>query len=403
MEVSILFLIAGIIILIGFLGSLSFEKTKVPDVLLLLGIGVLLGPIFRLVEPSILTFFAESFGLFALIIILFEGGMDMDIDRLVKEFGTAAILVFVSFVLSSVSIAAYLNLVAGWDFLRSLLLGTILGCTSAAIVLPIINRMSLKEEVKMLLSIESVLSDVLSVVFTISLIEFIKLEKIGINAPFRAIASSFSIALIVGATAGLLWLKVLDFFKGRKYSYMTTLSAVLIIFALVDFLGGSGPIAILLFGIILGNSNDLARLLKLKVNVFIDDTIKAFHGEMTFFIRTFFFVYMGMMLSFNVMNIEFLISAVALVLIIIVVRYISVQITGMIFKEKKHDRLIMLSMLPRGLASAVLATLPVSANIKGCEEFIDYTFIAIILTNMLMTIGVFFVEKPPVQKKESVT
>ena len=393
MEVSVLFLIAGIIILIGFLGSLSFEKTRVPDVLLLLGIGVLLGPVFRLVEPSILTFFAEYFGLFALVIILFEGGMDIDINRLIKEFGTAAILVFISFVLSTVSIAAYFHFVAGWDLLRSLLLGTILGCTSAAIVIPIINMMSLKDEVKTLLSIESVLSDVLSVVFTLLLIEFIKLEKIGINAPFHAIASSFSIAIIVGVASGLFWLKVLDLFKGRKYSYMTTLSAVLIIFALVDFLGGSGPIAILLFGIILGNSHDLARLLKLKVNVFIDDTIKSFHGEMTFFIRTFFFVYMGAMLSFNAANSKILISGAALILIIIVVRYISVQITGMIFKEKKHDRLIMLSMLPRGLASAVLATLPVSANIKGCEDFMYYTFFVIIVTNVLMTAGVFIVER----------
>lgn len=402
MEVSLLFLIAGIIILIGFLGGLSFEKTRIPDVLLLLGIGVLLGPVFGLVEPSILTFFAEYFGIFALIIILFEGGMDMDINRLIKEFGTAALLVFISFILSSLSIAAYLHFIAGWDFLRSLLLGTILGCTSAAIVIPIISRMSLKDDVKMLLSIESVLSDVLSVVFTISLIEFIKFEKLGINTPFRAIASSFSIALIVGAASGLLWLKVLDFFKGRKYSYMTTLSAVLIIYALVDFLGGSGPIAILLFGIILGNSNDFSRLLKLKVKIFIDDNIKSFHGEMTFFIRTFFFVYMGMMLSFKTMNLEFLISGTAIVLIIIVVRYISVEITGMLFKEKRCDRTIMLAMLPRGLASAVLATLPVAANIKGCEAFIDYTFIVIILTNILMTIGVFFVEKKNCSNKESV-
>lgn len=63
----------------------------------------------------------------------------------------------------------------------------------------------------------------------------------------------------------------------------------------------------------------------------------------------------------------------------------------------------MLSMLPRGLASAVLATFPVSANMKGCEEFIDYTFIVIILTNILMTIGVFFVEQENHSKNKIVS
>lgn len=398
MEVSLIFFIAGVIILIGFLGGLTYEKTRLPDVLVLLGIGVLLGPAFGFVEPAVLTHLAEYFGLFALVIILFEGGMDIDIDRFLKEFGTASLLVLISFLLSSLSIASYFHFIREWDIMRSILLGTILGCTSAAIVIPITSKMGLKEEIKTLLSIESVLSDVLSVVFTISLIEFIKLEKIGINAPFRAIASSFSVALIAGVASGLLWLKVLDIFKGRKYSYMTTLSAVLIIFALVDFLGGSGPIAILLFGIILGNSKDIAKPLKLKVNVFVDDTIKSFHGEMTFFIRTFFFVYMGMMISFRAMSADFLVSGIALVLLIIAVRYISVEVVGMVFREKRPDRLVMLSMLPRGLASAVLATLPVSANIKGCEEFIDYTFIVIILTNVLMTLGVFVAERKRTSK-----
>ncbi len=403
MEVVIIFLIAGTIILIGFLGSLSFERTRIPDVLALLGTGVLLGPVFGLVETQTLTAFAEYFGLFALMIILFEGGMDIDIDRLLKEFGTAFILVIISFVLSTLSIAGFLYFVWGWDLIRSLLLGTILGCTSAAVVIPIVSRMTLKEEIKILLSIESVLSDVFAVVFTISLIEFVKLEKIGIKAPFHAIASSFSIAFIAGVTSGLLWLKVLDYFKGRKYSYMTTLSAMLIVFSTVDFLGGSGPIAILLFGIILGNSTDLAKLLKLKANIFVDETIKSFHGEMTFFIRTFFFVYMGMMLSLKSIDLRFLLFGISLVLIIIIVRIISVHVIGNIFHEKKSDKLVMMSMLPRGLASAVLATLPVSANIKGCEDFIDVTFMIIILTNILMTIGVFISEKKktPEEKKRA--
>lgn len=393
MDVSFVFLIAGIIILIGFFGSLSFERTKISDVLILLGIGIVLGPVLKLVNPQNLTHFAEYFGSLALMIILFEGGMDMDIDKLIKELGTASLLVLLSFVLSTLSIAGFLYYIQGWDVTRSLLLGTILGCTSAAIVIPIINRMSLKEEIKTILSIESALSDVLAVILTVSLVEFVKLEHIGIEKPFRAVASSFSIAIVSGVAAGLLWLKMLELFRERKYSYMTTLAAMLIVFAVVSFLGGSGPIAILIFGIILGNSHDFNKFLKLKGHALVDETIKFFHGEVTFFIRTFFFVYMGMMLSFNFMDIRFLTLSFSLLLIIVLIRYISVGITGLVYHEKKEDRFVMLSMLPRGLASAVLATIPVSANIEGCEGFVDYTFAVIVLTNILMTAGVFITEK----------
>lgn len=393
MDVSFVFLIAGVIILIGFFGSLSFERTKISDVLVLLGVGIILGPVLKLLNPQILTHFAEYFGSLALMIILFEGGMDMDIDKLINEFGTASFLVLLSFAMSTLSIAAFLYYIQGWDVTRSLLLGTILGCTSAAIVIPIINRMSLKEEIKTILSIESALSDVLAVILTVSLVEFVKLEHIGIEKPLRAVASSFSIAIVSGVVAGLSWLKMLELFRERKYSYMTTLAAMLIVFAVVSFLGGSGPIAILIFGIILGNSHDFNKFLKLKGHALLDETIKFFHGEVTFFIRTFFFVYMGMMLSFNFMNIRFLTLSFSLLLIIVLVRYISVGIIGLIYREKKEDRFVMLSMLPRGLASAVLATIPVSANIEGTEGFIDYTFAVIVLTNILMTVGVFIMER----------
>jgi cell volume regulation protein A len=393
MEVSFLFMIAGIIIMTGFFGIFFFDKTKIPDVLLLLGVGLLLGPVLGLIDPGSLDNLTEYFGSLALIIILFEGGMDMDLDRLIIEFGAASFLVAVSFVLSMTGIAAFLHFIQGWEIMQSLLLGAILGCTSAAIVMPIISRMEIKEEIKTIVSVESALSDVLAVVLTITLIEVITLGTIGIRTPFRAVASSFSTAIIGGGLAGIFWLKVLDYFRDRKYSYMFTLAAVLVTFGAVRFLGGSGAIAVLIFGIILGNSHSFARFLKISNDSLIESTIKFFHGEMTFFVRTFFFVYMGMIITFKQLDLSFFLVCLSILLIIVVMRYMSVGLTSLLFKEKKPDRLIMMSMLPRGLASAVLAIMPASMNIRGSESFVDITFAIIILTNCIMTLGVYSFDK----------
>jgi Na+:H+ antiporter len=393
MDISALFLLAGLVIMAGFFGNLFFEKTRVPDVLVLLGIGILLGPVFGLLNPALLSRFAEYFGTLALIIILFEGGMNMALDKLIKEFGAASLLVLFSFFLTSLAIAGFLNQTQGWGLPVSLLLGIILGCTSAAIVIPIISRMSLKDEIKTIVSLESALSDVLAVVFTILLIEFMTLGSVGIKTPFRAIANSFSTAIIAGVMIGLFWLKVLDLFRGMKYSYMVTLAALLITFGVVDFLGGSGAIAVLVFGLILGNSRDFGRFLKLRDVNLIDETIKFFHGEMTFFIRTFFFVYMGMIVTLKNIDGRFLILSGALFAIILLVRYLSVGSTVMFYREKRPDIFTMWCMLPRGLASAVLATLPAAARIEGTEPFVDLTFAVIILTNLVMTIGVFLSDK----------
>lgn len=393
MEVALLFFIAGAIILVGFLGNVAFEKFKVPDVLILLGIGVLLGPVLKLIDHRLLRSFAESFGMFALVVILFEGGMDVKIRTLILAFRSATLLVLVSFFLTVVAITAYLLQFADWPLLPSLLLGVVLGCTSAAIVIPVVARMALKQEVKTVLTIESAMSDVLAVVLAVSLIEFVRFEAIGIEKPLRAIASSFSIAIVLGTVAGLFWYKALRVLGDRKYSYMVTLGVVLIVTATVNFLGGSGPIAILLFGIVLGNCVEIPFFEDPPSCGIIDETIKFFHGEVTFFIRTFFFVYIGMLMTPAVLSPRYLGVSFALFAIIAAVRYLSVEFIGLRTGRDRADRQALFFMHPRGLASAVLASLPVSAGIRGSEDFIVYTVTVIILTNILMTAGVFHLEK----------
>ncbi|MDA8121985.1 MAG: cation:proton antiporter [Deltaproteobacteria bacterium] len=393
MDISFVFLIAGLIILIGFLGGYFFDRTRIPDVLLLLGIGILLGPVFGIIAPSRLTHFTEVFGSLALVVILFEGGLDMDIHKLIQEFGTASLLVVVSFGFSMFGIAGYLHFVLGWEWILSLLLGSILGCTSAAIVIPLLARMGISGEVRTILSIESALSDVLAIVCTVSLIEYTTLGRIGVKAPVQALANSFSTAIILGIVVGLGWLKVLDSYGDRKYSYMFTLAAVMITFGAVTFLGGSGAVAVLIFGIILGNAHSFQKLLKIKRDELVHGTIRFFHDEMSFFIRTFFFVYMGMVTTFRDFDLNFLAICLVLLLVIVVVRSASVGITVAFYHEKRRDSAIMLAMLPRGLASAVLATLPAASNVPRSAVLIEITFALIILTNLVMTLGVFLADR----------
>lgn len=389
-EVSYAFILAGGIILAGFFGNLFFERTKIPDVIALLGLGIILGPISGLVHPESLHNLAEYVGSLALLVILFDGGMDLDIDRLLSEFGTASFLVLISFVLTAGSISSYLHFILGWEVKQGLLLGSILGCTSAAIVIPIINRLNVSDEIKTTLSVESALSDVLAVVLTISLIDAILIGQKDPVAPFKAVVGSFSTAIVIGGVVGLIWMKVLDLMRGKKLAYMLTLAAIMITFGSVRVLGGSGSIAVLVIGLVLGNADSFTRFLKIKKPLDVDQSIRFLHEEITFFIRTFFFVYLGMMFSFREINAEFFKLCGALVLVIVLLRILCTEITVRIYPEKQVDRFLIMLMLPRGLASAVLATLPSAAGVSGTENFVGITFGVIIVSNVLLTLGMFF-------------
>ena len=393
MDVPLLFFIAGGIILVGFLGDYIYDRIKVPDVLLLLGIGILLGPVFGVVDHHRLAEFAEYFGTFTLVVILFEGGMDVKIRLLLREFGNATILATLSFASTTAAITAFLFYVQGWLFFPSLLMASVLGCTSAAIVLPIVAKMSLKDETRTVLCVESAMSDVLAVVLVISLIEFAKFESIGIEKPLRAIANSFSVAIVAGTAFGLFWYKVLNVLGERKYSYMVTLGAMMMVVAAVDYLGGSGPIAVLVFGVILGNCGDIPLIRGSGQCGLIDETIKFFHGEVTFFIRTFFFVYLGMMITSAVLSPRHIAVSLALLCIIVLMRYLSVEFMVRSSGKGREEKSAFFYMLPRGLATAVLASLPVAAGVEGSENFIVYAVSVIILTNVIMTFGVLNMER----------
>ncbi len=390
-EVSYAFILAGVVIFTGFFGNLFFEKTKIPDVIALLAIGIVLGPVSGLVSPERLHHLAEYIGSLALLVILFEGGMDLDLDKLLSEFGSASLLVLLSFSLTTISIASYLHFIIGWDVKLGLLLGAILGCTSAAIVIPIINRLNVSQEIKTTLSVESALSDVLAVVLTISLIDAILIGQKDPVAPFKAVVGSFSTAIVIGGVIGIVWLKVLDLMRGKKLAYMLTLAAMLVTFGSVRVLGGSGSIAVLVIGLVLGNSDSFTRFLKIRETLPVEQSIRFLHEEITFFIRTFFFVYLGMMFSFKDVNKEFITLCGIMLLIIILLRIICTEITIRIYPDKKKERFMITLMMPRGLASAVLATLPAAAGVKGTESFVTVTFGVIIFTNILLTIGMFFI------------
>lgn len=389
-AVSYAFILAGIIILAGFFGNIFFEKTKIPDVIVLLAIGIVLGPVSGLVSPESLQHLAEYVGSLALLVILFEGGMDLKLDKLLSEFGSAALLMLLSFILTTLGITAYLHYILGWELNQGLLLGSILGCTSAAIVIPIINRLNVSDEIKITLSVESALSDVMAVVLTVALIDAIQIGQKDPAAPFKAVVASFSTAIVLGWLVGLVWMKVLDLMRGKKLAYMLTLGAIMITFGSVGVLGGSGSIAVLMIGLVLGNSDSFTRFLKIKEPLQVNQSIRFLHEEITFFIRTFFFVYLGMMFSFKELGIEFLSLCLVMLLIIVLMRFICTEITIRVYPEKEPEHFLIKLMMPRGLASAVLATLPAAAGVAGTENFVGITFGVIIMSNIMLTAGMFF-------------
>ena len=108
------------------------------------------------------------------------------------------------------------------------------------------------------------------------------------------------------------------------------------------------------------------------------------HGEITFFIRAFFFVFMGIIV---VIDSTLVLYGLAITAVLIVLRIIAVRISTIGMDIVAHEQTIMAVMVPRGLAAAILAQLLVSFGVPNAEAFVSIVFVVILASVIYTTIG----------------
>lgn len=387
MEFEIAFFLAGVILILGFLGDYFFRRFSLPDVLILIALGFFIGPVFNIIDASALAGIAPLFATLALIIILFDAGLNLKLLNTLHNSPRAMVLAFLGVGLSMAATMAFAYIFLGWDIVYGLLLGTIVGGTSSSIVIPMISRTKVHGKISSVLSLESVFTDAITVVVGIALLQLIQSTPTGNE--FSLIASGvvgqFSVGAMAGTLAGLIWLKVMNYIRGQLDDILT-LAFVFIMFAIVQFLGGNGAIFALVFGLVLGNGREIAGILNTKP-VEASLIMKKFQNQISFFIRTFFFVYIGLILSVG--NLALLAYGIGITVLLLGARYLAVRISS--FKDdmmKDHVK-IMTTMMPRGLAAAILAQVVSTSGIPNASLYSDLVITVIIASVVIASAGSF--------------
>lgn len=411
------FLAIGSIIFIGFFGNSIFNRFRVPDVLILVALGMIIGPELLGTRSNLVTYetlanideFKDLFLSAALVIILFDGGLSLDIRSVVESMRFSVFLAVINFVLVSITVGASLFFIMNIDFLVALTLGSIVGGTTGAVVIPIARKMRIRERTKAMLIMESVMTDVLVIVATLSLISVIKLDEFSIWAVIRELAVKFLVGGAVGFAAGVGWLFVLEKLKNQPLSYMITVAALFIIAGLVELapISSSGAVAALAFGLALGNRRFVKkRLTSLSLSALSDEHIHYFHTEITFFVRTFFFVYLGLSFRFDTFTGEHMALGLYVIALAAIARWLSANAASRMGELDSQEEMAVFALMPRGLAAAVLATLP-AVQLAGLDVwsddlgvlFLNTTLIVILGTTVLATVFSFMTERKIDRKK----
>ena len=385
--VSLALIVSALIIVIGFLGNYLFERTGLPDMLLLIILGMVFGPILGVFDPEIVKGLSPYIAALALVFILFDGGMSMDLYQVFSHSPRAALLAVLSFLFSLLVVATFMIFLLGVPLLYGLLFGGIYGGSSSIVVVSLAAKIKVSEKCSTTLTLESAITDILCIVVSLTIIGIILTGQADFVSVGAEIARTFLVGAVVGVIFGIGWLILLRRVIAVPFSYMLTLAMILIAYVVSEQFGGSGALSSLLFGLTLGNERQIFKLFKReRLNgVAVDAGLRRFESEIAFLIRTFFFVFLGLIAT--IYDIGFVFLGVMLSLLLLLVRFGSVSLATL-RSELKEERPIMAVVLTRGLAAAVLATLPIQYGLLYPDVFINLAVVIVLSTAIIATVGV---------------
>ena len=388
--------LAGIIIL-GILAQWMAWKFKIPAILPLILIGLLVGPIAaeylsedgtKWIEPiwngdeglfpgQSLFYFVSL----AISIILFEGGLTLKMSE-VKNVGpviTKLISLGSIVTFFGAAVVAHFTFELSWEI--SFLFSGLIIVTGPTVITPILRNIPLKKDISAVLKWEGILIDPIGALVAVLVFEFISVDGGGEFTKTALI--EFGKIVLFGTTFGFTFAHAMNFIINKKLvpHYLLNvfaLAAVLGVFVLSDtFAHESGLLAVVVMGMVLGNSN--APYLK---------ELLYFKESLSVLLISILFI----LLSANInMSDLYLIytwkTAVLFAAVVFIIRPIGVFLSTHGSTLKLKEKLFISWVGPRGIVAAGIASLfglkLAKEGVPGAEYITPLVFMIVLGTVLL--------------------
>lgn len=397
MNIYVIVIVLGLLIFLSHVFNELFEKTKIPNVLLLLLIGIIIGPVSGVVTMDFFGELGNVFTTITLVVILFESGSGLHFREIKKAIGSATLITLLNFVVTIVLTSLISRWLLDVDAMSSVFIGAIVGGTSSAVVIPMVKQLRMGEKSTSVLILESALSDVLCLIVGLALLDGIAENVVSPRMILSKMWKAFVFAIALGLLSGFIWSALIGKIRSLKNSMFTTLAFVFILYGLVELTGLNGGIAVLAFGILLGNIDGLSESKKFrKVFAFkssgFNPNERDFFAEIVFIMQTYFFVYVGISIQFGSPAIYA--TGFLIVLLIIIMRIPGIAL----FTSKsitKPEKTIMSVMSPKGLVPAVLASLPLQRGLPHGEIILDLGYSIVLFSIIICSLLVIVLSLKP--------
>lgn len=377
----------GTILAMGTFSGLIARMLRIPDVVVFLLVGMLLGPsALGMVNIKADSAVNQLILIFGSSYILFDGGATIRL-KVLKEVW----ITIVTIATIGVLITAAITGVAAWYFLDipfivALLLGTVIASTDPATLVPVFKQVRIKERVAQTVMSESAFNDAMGAILTFTVLGIAM--GAGNFSTGDAILDLFKqsgLGILIGGTLGYAAAFLIAHEKFgflAEYAPVVTLMTVIGAYMGADGLHSSGFMAVFVFGIMLGNQESLG----FKRTRHDEAALEDFIMTTALIMRMFIFILLGAQVDFALIN-QYLLGGVAVVVVfMLIARPATVFLCALPDRRAKWSLKEMLFMCwtrETGVIPGALAGILVGMKAPGAQLIASVTFIAILVTILI--------------------
>jgi len=380
-------LACGFILAAGMLGGLLARRLGIPDVVVYLLVGIVLGPeLAGAVSIKADSALNQIILIFGACYILFDGGASLRLAVLKEVWITIVVIATIGVVITGVitAVAAYYLLAI--PFMVALLLGAAIASTDPATLVPVFRQVRVRERVAQTVMSESALNDATGAILTFAVLAVATgAGEFSVGAAFADLGKQALFGMAVGGALGYLAALFIAHEKMAflaEYAPLVTLMAVIGAYLGADKLQASGFMAVFTFGIVLGNKDAFGFAMEAKEQ----ERLEEFVMTTALIMRMFIFILLGAQVDFALMNRYLVGGAAVIAIFMLVARPLTVFACAWPDRRARwsfKEMLFMCWTRETGVIPAALAGLLVGMKAPGADIIAAVTFIAVLMTILI--------------------
>lgn len=373
----------GLVILSGLVFGKVSELIKMPDVVLYILAGIILGP-YVLDWVNVAKYPVENQMIlsFGAAYILYDGGREIDLRVLNKVKVSVSMLATVGVLISTVIVGFVAMKVFNFPLEYALLIGAVIASTDPSVLVPLFKTMNISSKLKQTIISESAFNDAAGAVITFTIIGIIMGGEFSASKSILELLKAIFGGVFVGAAIGyIVHVLVNESSFGILSDYPSELSIVSVTgaYLISDKYGFSGFMAVFIFGMFCGNK----KMFKFWVPEESFQTHIRFKAVFTDILRMMIFVLLGTHLEFENLLDNIIPVMIIVCTLIFIARPISVFISVILDKRAEwtwQEKVYLMWIRETGVIPAALAGMLMSSGLKHADIISSVTFATIIVT-----------------------